>query len=325
MIDVGKPPGGRLGRVCLGSWRILRRVRDLRPQVVHFHDPELIPAGFLLKLLGTKVVYDVHEDVPRQLMDKFWLPRPVRKPVALATEVVEWLAGAAFDGIVSATPLIADRFPADKTIVAQNFPVLEELATPDAPPYSQRRPTFVYVGRIGETRGAREMVSALERVAPAHDVTLELAGSFGKAALEPELRAMDGWKRVKFHGWASRTQVARLLGQARAGLVTLHPTPAYWDSYPVKMFEYMAAGLPVIASDFPLWRSILDEVKCGLLVDARDPSAIAKAMSWILDHPDEAEAMGLRGRQAVEQSYNWGKEADKLLGFYRRLVRTVPE
>jgi hypothetical protein len=105
-------------------------------------------------------------------------------------------------------------------------------------------------------------------------------------------------------------------------MVTLHATSNYLDSYPVKMFEYMSAGLPVIASDFPLWRRIIDGAGCGLLVDPLNHEAIAKAMRWILDHPCEAEAMGQRGRQAVERTYNWDPEAVKLLSLYRELLNS---
>jgi glycosyltransferase involved in cell wall biosynthesis len=114
--------------------------------------------------------------------------------------------------------------------------------------------------------------------------------------------------------------VQTLLSKVRAGLVTLHPTPAYLEAYPVKMFEYMAAGLPVIASDFPLWRSIITKEQCGLLVDPLDPKALAKAMRWVLENPVEAEAMGRRGREAVLTTYNWDAEAAKLKVLYRKIL-----
>lgn len=88
------------------------------------------------------------------------------------------------------------------------------------------------------------------------------------------------------------------------------------------MFEYMSASLPVIASDFPLWRRIIDGAGCGLLVDPLNSEAIVEAMRWILDHPTEAEAMGMRGRQAVERTYNGDAEAEKLLNLYKKLLNS---
>jgi glycosyltransferase involved in cell wall biosynthesis len=121
-------------------------------------------------------------------------------------------------------------------------------------------------------------------------------------------------------GRGGRDAVNALLSHARAGLVVLHPTPNYLDSYPVKLFEYMSAGLPVIASDFPLWRRIIEDSCCGLLVDPRDPSAIARAMTWLLEHPDEAENMGQSGLRAVLSKYNWADQSRRLLAMYARLT-----
>jgi glycosyltransferase involved in cell wall biosynthesis len=109
------------------------------------------------------------------------------------------------------------------------------------------------------------------------------------------------------------------LSKAVAGLVVLKPLQSFQEALPVKMFEYMAAGLPVIASDFPLWRTIIDGEKCGILVDPLDPQALASTMSWILEHPAEAAEMGKRGRAAVRERYNWESEARALLGFYDAL------
>ncbi|MCK5613583.1 glycosyltransferase, partial [Candidatus Pacearchaeota archaeon] len=110
------------------------------------------------------------------------------------------------------------------------------------------------------------------------------------------------------------------LTKVRAGLVTLHPTQAYRDSYPVKMFEYMAAGIPVIASNFLLWREIVDRNKCGICVDPLKPQEIAKAVQWIADHPEEAKLMGENGRKAVEEKYNWECENKKLLKVYKGIL-----
>jgi glycosyltransferase involved in cell wall biosynthesis len=125
-----------------------------------------------------------------------------------------------------------------------------------------------------------------------------------------------GWQKTDHLGFQDRSGVARVLQTSRAGLVILHPVQNYVDSLPVKLFEYMSAGLPVIASDFPLWREIVEGSGAGLLIDPLDPSAIAGAMQWILENPGEAEAMGQRGRQAVIERYNWAQEAQKLLAAY---------
>ncbi len=315
-LEAGR--GGRLRRVFFRGCRAYRIAAKLRADVYHFHDPELIPFGLLLRASGRRVLYDVHEDVPRDVLSKDWIAPFLRRPVAAGMEGVEWFAAKMFTGIVAATPTIALRFPPEKTVVVQNFPILREFPREDPVPYARREPLFAYVGGLTEARGAVEMVAAVDGMG-GEGVRLQLAGAVASPGLGERLAAMPGWGKVDFHGWLDRTEIAALLGRVRAGLVVLHPIRNYAESWPIKLFEYMAAGLPVIASDFPLWREIVEEAGCGLLVDALDPAAIAKAMQWILDHPEEARAMGERGRRAVEEKYNWETEAEKLRRFYRTL------
>ena len=319
VVDTGRRPLRRLLRMSLGAWRMYWAIRHAKPAVAHFHDPELIPVGLALRLSGIKIIYDVHEDLPRQVLGKHWLSPGLRRPVSWVAEAVEWVAGRAFDGVVAATPTIARRFPTKKTVTVQNFPILSELVAPDPVRYTDRPPYFAYVGGLGSIRGSREMVEAIGRV-PNQAVRLQLAGKFSNHLDGEAARSLDGWARVDYHGWTSRPEVARLLGDVRAGLVLFHPSPAHRAAQPNKMFEYMAAGLPVIASDFPLWREIVEGAGCGLLVDPLDPDAIAGAMQWLLENPEDAEGMGRRGREAVEATYNWEPEAEKLIGLYQQLL-----
>ena len=234
----------------------------------------------------------------------------------------EWLAARVFDAIVPAEPKIAGRFPSHKTTLVQNFPIADELVVADGVPYRERPSHFACIGGISVIRGIHEMIqaTAIARGADGQEVRLCLAGVFQPAGLLAEARSAPSWAKIDFHGWADRKQVAGILGSVRAGLAVLHPTPKYLDAWPTKMFEYMSVGLPVIVSDFPLWRGIVEDAGCGLLVDPLDPQAIADAMQWILDHPDEAEAMGRRGREAVEKHYNWETEAEKLIALYKKLL-----
>jgi len=313
-------PKNRVERMTRTLLAIYRAALAEKAQAVHFHDPELIPVGMLLKLRGKKVVYDVHEDVPKQILTKHWIAPAIRKTVAKWASRVEALGAKGFDGIIAVTPGIAQRFPAQKTVTVQNYPILGELAPTDEVPYTDRPMALAYVGKASAIRGAREMVHAMSLLPEELEARLVLVGEVVPETFAAKLQSMPGWDRVESAGWQPRAGVAAALGQVRAGIVVFGPFPNHIEAQPNKLFEYMSAGLPVIASDFALWRKIVHNVGCGLLVDPTDPAAIAGAIEWMFAHPAEAEAMGRRGQEAVRSQYNWAREAEKLIKLYEALI-----
>lgn len=326
--DTGTPFEGRLWRMTFGAFRMYRAVRKAQPLVAHFHDPELLPWGLLLRLSGIRVIYDVHEDVPRQLQHKPWASAYGKRIVGLiaifAYLVFEKLALKLLDGIIIVVPSMWSRLNSNNVFLVSNFPKLEEFSFVQRKPKSSVEDYFIYAGGLTCARGVQEMVSAIGLVGD-ESVRLKLLGSFSERSFEQRIRQESSWKRVDFLGWADRATLTESLSEAIAGLVLLHPTPQYRVAYPVKLFEYMAAGLPVIASDFPIWRQIIAEVGCGLLVDPMDPQAIAGAMQWMLDNRHEAAEMGQRGRLAVECNYNWEAESVVLVELYCKLLASKQE
>lgn len=312
----------RFERMIIGPWRAF--LKSLQYDVCHFHDPELIIVGLLLKLIGKTVIYDVHEDLPRQMADKEWIAAPLRRPIAALAELFETASALAFDRIVAVTPKIASRFRQTRTVLIQNYPLLNELSKREAVPYSKRPHYFSYVGYISKLRGALEMISAMSSLRdPA--ARLILGGTCSPISLLLDMHAERGWSRVDYRGYVSRIEIAEIFSSTRAGLVLFQPAPNHIASQPNKLFEYMSAGLPVIASNFPAWREIVEGNSAGLLVDPTSSDEIAAAMEWILSNPSEAEAMGRRGRAAVIYRYNWAKEAEKLIAMYASLHRSPTE
>lgn len=315
-------PRNRLTRILGLTWRAYRLAQSQRADVYHFHDPELLPMGVLLRLLTNgKVIYDVHEDVPQQILTKHWIPALLRRPLSLVFNIAEKLMAQVFDGVVVATEGIAEKFARFNPIVVHNYPDLRMLPIHSPVPREEKEMILVYVGGISRLRGAFEMIRALENLEPSWNVRLDLIGRFEPSSLGRELKTLPGYKRVRILGWLAPENIYEHLRKNLVGLVCLHPEPRYIVSLPVKLFEYMAVGLPVIASNFPLWKEIIEGNHCGLTADPLNPKEIAKAIEYLIMHPEEARMMGENGRRAVMEKYNWEKEGEKLLRLYEELLR----
>lgn len=313
IADVGRLPG-RFRRIFTTTRRVADKAAALDADLYHLHDPELIPAGLRLKRMGKKVIFDSHEDVPRQLLSKPYLGPVSGRVLSNAFAMFERYACARFDGIIAATPFIRNKFLKinRNTVDVNNFPMAGELDS--AAPWENKRHEVCYVGGIGAIRGIREVVRAGEFLQS--DARLNLVGTFSESAVEAEVKAGPGWARVNACGFLDRQGVRDVLQRSLAGVVTFLPLPNHLDSLPTKMFEYMSSGIPVIASDFPLWREIIEGNRCGMCVDPLDPRALAAAIDYLVAHPDIAKSMGENGRKAVLEKYNWTVQAKRLTDFY---------
>ena len=316
ILDVGRE-SGRVARMLYATRRVFDCARAVDADIYHLHDPELIPTGLRLKRLGKRVIFDAHEDLPLQMLSKPYLHPAARRMLASGMGTFERFACARLDGIVAATPAIRDKFMRihPRTIDVNNYPLASEFDGETR--WERKQAEVCYVGSIAAGRGVRELVAACAALRTG--ARLNLAGQFECSALEAELRSAPGWERVAALGHLDRAGVAATMHRSMAGLVTLHPQPNYLEALPVKMFEYMAAGIPVIASDIPLWRDIVEGHHCGLCVDPHNPRAIAAAIDYLVGHPQQAQQMGINGRRAVADHYNWPTESRKLLRFYDEL------
>lgn len=312
--------GGRLSRMTRHAWNAWRMAAREDADLYHFHDPELIPAGIALRLRGKPVIYDVHESVSKQIRSKMWIPSPVRRVVARAYRLMERAIAPVMTAFVAATPGVASYFPAGKTIVVQNYPIIDELRPESSSTAISREALAAYVGGITEVRGAHEMVAAMNLMPPGADIRLEIAGPVASESLRKEMETAPGFDRVRFLGMLNRSEVGDLLARASVGLVVLHPEPNYIDSYPVKLFEYMAAGVPVVASNFPFWKQFVEDVGSGVMVDPLNPQSIADGILEIINDPERAQQMGEAGAKAVRERFNWDTEAEKLIGLVGALT-----
>ena len=272
-----------------------------RADLYHFHDPELLWVGVLLKLRGLRVVYDVHEDVPKQIMSKHWIPRWARPLVSKGVGARR--AGsprAIVDGIVAATPSIARKFPASKTVVVQNFPEASFARADGAARGSAERPdAFVYTGGLMEIQGVREMAQAFALAARGHDAARWRARSTPRRSRQ-EIAALPGWRRVRFLGQVPRSRDRRRHRQRAGGHRAQPPDGNYVDAYSTKMFEYMARGLPGRVLQLPAVGRHRRRRRLRDRGRSADPEAIADAIR-IAQRGPRARAAARRERQARDR------------------------
>jgi glycosyltransferase involved in cell wall biosynthesis len=313
-------PRNRFERMTKTIWHVFRAALAERADVYHFHDPELMGVGLALRALGARVVFDVHEDIPQDIIDKPWIPLAFRAPVSFASEIALRALQRGYSAIVAATPAIARRFANPRTIVVANYPRIEELPRASAEQFADRARSVVYLGAITQLRCIGEIMSAFSSPQLASGIRLRLAGHFENDELERSVRAMPGWKNVDFMGFCRRSEVGGVLGSVRAGLLLFRQAANHEEAMPTKLFEYLGAGLPVVISNTLQCCSIVRENDCGIVVDPADSDAISSAISRLVENPAVAQSMGNRGRRLVKEHFQWSSEASKLTRLYAEIA-----
>ncbi|ROP65143.1 glycosyltransferase [Curtobacterium sp. ZW137] len=316
------PARRRRARVVRSSAQVITAALSSRATVVHLHDPELVWAVLLLRAVGRVVVYDAHEDLPDQVRGKEYLGRWARRAAVALAHLVVLVAGRA-DAVVAATPTIAARFPAARTTVVRNLPVLRP-ADLDAPPVTDRPLVAVYLGALSRDRGIDVISGAASSPDFPDAWRVVTAGRIDSAVDRSRFDGLVAAGRIDHRGTLAPHAARDLLLGARVGLLPLRPTPAYAASIPTKLFEYLAAGTAVVATDVPLWRELLAGADCATWVPADDPDAVARAVRRYAEHPDLLRAHAAAGRALVADRYRWDHEATALLAVYRSVWGVAP-
>ena len=312
---------------ALGSLGLLRELIRAEADLYHFQDPELLPLAIALKLAFRKrILYDAYEDFPSMARESQSIPHLLRPLASVLLKAVESVAARCFDGIVTADPFTLRRFArvgASRKLVLHNFPNLDFFPAPCLGP----KPfDLVYRGGLSERAGTYTLLDAMHiLMGRALAPRLLLIGYFDSTAAEAKLRTrireLGLESRVEIRGRIAHAEMAHALGQARIGICPLRETAKFRLNIPVKVFEYWACGLPVVASDLPPIRPYLRTARAGLLFRAGSADDLASSIAWLLDHPVAATKMGENGRSAVVERFNNGAEIRKL---ERLLTQLIP-
>lgn len=298
-------------------WHILRKAWSYpRNAIYHIHDSELLLVGLVLRFMGRKVIYDAHEDTPLQIAYQHWIPGWIKLPYKWFYYWLEKICGWFFNAVIVAEPVITRYYPKKKTHLVRNFPMAQAFGRDAVVPYANRENVMVYVGLLSRVRGLAEMLEGYRLAKEKISVVFKLGGKFAPVTLKEEL--FDNYDAT-YLGWVNYKILLDELFQSKIGIIIPHPVERYKTNYPVKLFEYMAAGLPVIASKFGESAVFVKEANCGVLVDPLNTQEVAHAICWLLENTNEAEPMGMRGKKLIVEKYNWENESSVLLDIYDRL------
>ena len=310
-------PRSELERIFRIAPATFLRAYRQKADLYHFHDPELLPVGILLKLLTRgKVIYDVHEDYSEKIPRKTWLKsRTLKRIASAAYSFFERMAVTSLDHIIAVTDDIAAKYPAKKTTVIKNYVSLEMLDAVPPAKIDKTVPAAVYGGRLSLDRGAADMVNAVEMLGG--EVELWLLGRWD-AGVREYCETLPGWRYTRYLGAVTIEEATGIYKAADIGMHCVQNNDFYLRGIPTKMFEYAACGIPAVISRSPHWEKMFD--RFALYSEPENPVSIADCLKQLTGDSDLRTAMGQRARQFVMEERSWEGEAQKLIALYDRLL-----
>lgn len=309
----------RLYRVFFKRKEAYKKALEMDAEIYHFHDPELISVGKKLKKKGKKVIYDVHEDVPKQIINKTYLgPLFIRKVVSKVFDINERSSAKKFDAVVGAIDEIAHKFENKNAIAIKNYAVKEAIdeAIPIEREESSDKLVIAYVGGITGIRGIKELIQATNNFNG--KVELWILGPWETKQLFDECKKLPGYEYCKYFGSLPLKEVYRYTKAADVGMCTLHPVANYKESIPIKVLEYMASGIPIVLSDFKYWKNLFGDI--GIYVDPLNIDDIARGIKAFIDNKELVKAVGKRNREKFIEDFSWDAEEKKLIKLYSDLL-----
>jgi glycosyltransferase involved in cell wall biosynthesis len=312
-------PKGRFSRLFSSQWKALRTALKTKSSIYHFHDPELMFLGVILKVLGNKVVYDVHEDLPKQILYKPWISSEfIRKVLSKLIFVFEQLSCLFFDGIISVTDDIAHKYKASKTIILRNLPIksIAQKVVVNEGRRGSDQIVFIYAGGLTRIRGIKEICQAMEP--HQEQAKLWLLGSWESDEYKNECINSDNIDYINYLGFKTMPEVYQHIQMADVGIAMLYPIKNYVTSLPVKAFEYMALQKPLLMSDFDYWKEVFDG--SAVFADAHSVEDISDKIRELIVDEKLREKLGDYGFQRIQEELNWEKESEKMFSLYNRIL-----
>lgn len=305
---------GRLHRMVVKTHLAFYRGLKTKSKIYHFHDPELMFAGILLKILGKKVIFDSHENVSSQIENKSWLGvKPIRILVKNCYRLFEKFAILFYDKVISVTPEIVSFLSPEKGVLVRNYPIIGLIEKEGKRTYEGEKTRLIYAGGLTRIRGIKEICDAVKLID--NDIELILLGNWESEKFKEN--CLSDNNKVKYLGVLPLKEVYPMMKNADVGMATLYPEKNHLNSLPIKAFEYMACNLPILMSNFPYWVKTFEE--CSVFVDPNSVEEIKKKMEWFINNKEEAKEKGRVGNVEVKGKYSWEAESKVLIGMYQTL------
>lgn len=319
IIGVGEKPTSTYKRFVKSSRKVYEAGKELEADIYHLHDPELLPYALKLKKIGAKVIFDSHEDYISTITEKDYLPTFTRNLIAKAFEKYEKHVIEKIDGAVACYHWTRDRYQKVNQNVEMilNFPIVSDNKLPSHKSNSRK---IGFAGGIDYQWCHHEVIKAIEGLDDAqYELAGRIVGDYGDV-----IKKLSGWEKVNYHGIVPFEDVQKeIYSESSIGICLLdyvaQTKGKVGNLSNTKFFEIMQMGLPIICTDFELWKEIIDEEQCGIYVNPHDINAIQKAINYLFDNRKEASEMGKRGHQAVLEKYNWQEEEEKLFNLYSKI------
>ncbi len=315
-ISLKTPVRNRLQRFIKRSNVIYQKALEVQADIYHLHDPELLLTALKLKKNGHHVIFDAHEDFPKQILQKTYIPILLRKPIAIIAKIIDKKVTTRLDNVVCAAPSISNKYLQwnCKSVEIRNYPILKNIA-----PISHnnnKQKAICYAGGISEIRGITNLLDAIVET----NYKIILAGLFSDAKYEQSLKEHKGWKQVDYRGFVSQKELYEIYAESSIGIGLFHPSPNHVDGITTKLYEYMYAGIPVIISDsVKSNREVVEKHQCGIVVNPFKRQEIVNAIHLLMNNDKLAQEMGENGRNAVLDHYSWKNEENKLIAMYNNL------
>lgn len=295
---------------------VVKRAIKLKAKVYHFHDPELIFSGLILRLFGKIVIYDIHENNPSSILSKPYIKsRFIKKGISISFDILEKISAPLFTKIITARPDISERFRSLNPVTLRNFPIINKVNSIQNTTIEKSKDVVIYVGGITKIRGISQLIESFEKL---DDVELWLLGPWASEDFENECKQLKGWRNTRYLGVVQPYEIFSYLNCADIGIVTFLPYPNHIRTIATKPFEYMMAGLPMIMSDFPYWKEFFNGL--SEFVNPEDSNEIASVITDLLNDKERMKSMSELAYKKIREEYNWQAESKKLVNLYAQIT-----